>query len=135
MSRSHLQASMGFTTAYIYECNQDGRIIRGTAPEIAQAVGRSISWVRDLARNDRKSAEGWTVRQVTRLPRVHYNACVYTAERKDDDPITGGAEEVGALLGYSPWYVRKLANTGLTSKAGWKVRKATAEEAEAMREV
>ena len=135
MSRSHLQASMGFCTPYIYECNQAGRIIRGTAPEIAQAVGRSISWVRDLARNNRRSAEGWSVRQVTRLPRVRYNACVYTAERRNDDPVIGGAEEVGALLGYSPWYIRKLAKTGLMSKAGWRVRKATAEEVESVREV
>lgn len=135
MSRSHLQASMGFCTAYVYECRwANGRVVRGTAPEVAKAVGRSASWVRDLARNNRPSVEGWTVRQVTRLPRVRYNA-VYVAERKNDDPVTGGAEEIGGVLGYSAWYVRKLCREGLMSKAGWKVRKATAEEAEAVREV
>lgn len=135
MSRSHLQAQNGFCTAFIYDLDfGDGRVVRGTAAELAQHAGRSVSWVRDMARNRRRSLEGWTIVQVTRAPRQHRNAVIYCAENPREDPVIGDSEELASLIGYSPWYIRMLCRNGKRSRAGWTVRRATAEEAKQARE-
>lgn len=111
---------MNAVTHYYLAERGDERVI-GTIHEIAALLGKSEHYVHKLLWNHYRTRDGWKVSR--------YNTVtgIYIAEHPEDDPIIGPAEEVACLLGYSRWYIRRLAREGKKSKTGWSIRREESE--------
>lgn len=118
----------------IYKAENDGVYIAGTAEVIGPKIGYSANYVRRLARTGRKTKDGW--RAVVVIPTdntgIGRKKDVYVAERDGDDPMTGTGEELSELLEMTPEHISYLCRTERTSRDGWRIRKATKEEREAI---
>lgn len=117
----------------------DGTYITGSSYMLAKAIPLSAQYIREIAKFQRVTREGYAVELVRAgnefpaKPRDDMQKPIYVAENPDDDPIIGPAEEISALTGYTRQHILRLAKEGLRTKAGWTVRPATEEEAEASR--
>lgn len=132
MATSLLQkTNCGNYKCFEYEARNNGRIVRGTAMQIAQQLGRSVSWVREKALSGRFSKDGWQVVGITTRPVKRRPAVVYVAFHPDDDPVIGTAPEIAQIIDISEYSIRQMAKYGYTSRKGWRARKATPEEIEA----
>lgn len=114
-----------------YEARNNNIVYRGNAGEIAKAVGKSITWVREKARTGRFSPDGWQVIGLTTKPVRRRPATIFVASHPDDDPVIGNACEVASIIDVTEYSVRMLARRGHVSRKGWRIRKATKEEIEA----
>lgn len=132
MATSQLQrTNCGCYNSFVYEARNNGNVVRGTAKEIAEQLGRSVSWVREKALSGRFSKDGWQVVGITTRPVKRRPATVYVALHPDDDPVIGTAPEIASIIDISEYSIRQMAKCGYTSRKGWRARKATPEEIEA----
>lgn len=122
----------GFWSPFEYEARNGEVVYRGRADFISRFVGHSPGWVRKRARSTRPHDDGWVVRIISGEPSKRILPIIMTAEKEDDDPIVGTAEEISTLLGITDSAVRRLRKEGRTSRNGWTIRTATQEEIEAI---
>lgn len=111
----------------------DGSFVMGTARILTHASPYSANYIRLLARTGAMASNGCTVAKI--IPGAEYrephrmSTAIYIATNPHEDPIIGPAEEIAALTGYTTRYILNLASSGRISKASWRVRRATEEEA------
>lgn len=114
---------------FVAERDGDDPVV-GTSADIADVLGVSRQTALDRARMHMRTRDGWMIRQMDPDEPVPETlpARIFRAERENDDPIIGDAEEIAALTGYCRAFVYELAETGKASFAGWRVTEITDEE-------
>lgn len=113
---------MGTRHIFVAERDGDDPIV-GTSADIADVLGVSRQTAQDRARMHMRTRDGWMIRRMEPDEPVPETlpARIFRAERENDDPIVGPAEEIAALTGYCRAFIYELAETGKASFAGWRV--------------
>lgn len=101
--------------------NADGRVVFGTAKELAPVIGVNQNQVHHLKMIGRSSRTGWRV-TTEKANQIRWESQELIAEMEGDDPIIGDVYEVAELTGYTVEYIKRAVLTGKRTRRGWSVR-------------
>lgn len=100
----------------IYKAEKDGSVIKGNSDDMVKLIERSKAYIYRHVYNQNLTWNGW------RLSRIGYKRKQFVAEKPDDDPVEGDAEEIAFILGISLNTVYESARMKRKTRGGWSIR-------------